>query len=153
MKRDDRDLLLALLDGTLRDDEEHALRARLARSPELRAELARLEGTRTILRTAVEHTAKRAVKPLLAERVMGRIARGEKVAAEDDGAGYLFRFFRPVLAVGLAVGAALAFYNVSISDQYATHGSVAETVLALPSVSTAAIYDLPDLPTNQADEQ
>lgn len=151
MKRSDTDILLTLLDGRLSSDEERILRGRLESSPQLRAQLADLERMRATLRSTVELESEGTLKPLFSERVMAGLA-ATITPAEEQG-GYLLRFFRPVLAVGLALGAALAIYNVQIAGEYADDGSVADKVLGLPTVSTASIYDLSAISTSTTGEE
>ena len=157
MNTENNDLLLRLLEGKLPDDEAKAVRQRLEESPELRQELADLRRLRATMRRTVDHTVAGSLRPLFSDRVMMRLAdepaaRSAPAFMEEE-IGFLSRFFRPVLAVGLFFAVALALYNVNIAGDYSMESSITESILGLPPVSTTSVYDLDLYSNSQASEQ
>jgi hypothetical protein len=69
-------------------------------------------------------------------------AAGTASSFLDEQIAFLTRLFRPVLAFGLLFAIALAVYNVNIAGDYSTQGSITESVLGLPALSTTSVYDL-----------
>jgi anti-sigma factor RsiW len=140
MKPNDIDLLLRHLDGELTSEETMALQSRLAGSPELRRELEQLRGTRRLVASTVETAARRGTRPLLAERVLGRLASPE--LPEEEFFGFLSGFFRPIALTACLLLLGLILYNANLSRQYVVTGNAAESVMGLPPVNSTTIYDL-----------
>jgi hypothetical protein len=140
MKSNDTDRMLRLIEGSLTEDAERELRDRIAASPELRREFERLNGTRQILRDTVRSSSERALRPFFTERLMSRLASRQSV--EEELAGFLSRIFRPIAVAASLLLVGLAIYNATLSSQYEVRGNAAESVLALPPVSSASVYDL-----------
>ena len=145
MNENENDMLLRMLEGRLSEEEEKLMRLRLAESPALRQELERLQRLRWVMRASADETAGRSLKPMFSDRVLARIAESPvpiPASAIDDMVGFLSRLFRPVLAFGLLLVVALTLYNVNIASEYDEQGSITETVLGMPTLSTTAVYDL-----------
>jgi anti-sigma factor RsiW len=157
MNESENDRLLRMVEGSLPADEEEEMRRRLAGSPELRREFDELQRLRWIMRAGVEETAGRSLRPLFSDRVMARLSAEDTTLATaspiDEMVEFLTRLFRPVLAVGLLFAVALALYNVNIASAYSEPGTITESVLGLPAVSSTAVYDLDLYSNNFASEQ
>jgi hypothetical protein len=105
-----------------------------------------------LLRTAVDAGGAEAIAPGFMERLDRRLL--EKTSPEEAAFGSLWLAFRPVAVAFSLLLVGLAIYNIHLSRQYLQQGNVAESVLGLPPVSAASVYDLDQsTPSGRSDER
>jgi anti-sigma factor RsiW len=126
---DDQEQILKLLDGALSDDEERALRARIAASESLAGELERLAAIRGALRESTT-----ASFPLgFTDRVMRRL--GEEESPEVALYSALQWLFRRAAVAGLVVAGIIGTLNIMEYTDEGVSGSAVESLFGLPSVT------------------
>ena len=137
--------LLRWLDDQMTPAERASLEAELAGNSALRQELEVLKQTRSLLRSTSVEQADAALSPFFADRLMKRLSPTQAVprpSMDEEFAALLGQWFRPVALVGMVLVLGLATYNVNLARDYQEESTVAESVFALPPVSSDAIYDL-----------
>lgn len=144
MKERDRELddLLRLLDGTLSEQEAENIRIRLDRSASLKHEFENLRKTRKQLQDTVEESAANALDPFFTDRLMRKVNQRAVVSQQDELVNMLGRVFRPVALAGFVLSICLAVYNINLAKDYTVDTTTAESVLALPPVTSMAVFDL-----------
>ena len=139
----DTDNLLRLLQGQMSEDEELILRERLEQSAYLREELFRLSGARDWLQDAAAYSAASALDPFFTDRLMRRVNKSPSVGGrEEDLAAMLAQVFRPVALASLVLALCLMAYNVRLAEDYSVDTTTAESMLALPPVTSMSAFDL-----------
>lgn len=138
------DLLLRYLAGELPAEEAVQLTKALERSADLRAALADLAATQDLLKEVTQADADAALDPFFTDRLMKKLEPVQPVSTgwDEELAGLLASIFRPVAIAGFFLALCLAVYNINLSNGYTVASSPTESILAIPSVSTMAIYDL-----------
>ena len=139
----DIDDLLRLIEGVMDDEEAGAMRERLERSASLREAYEQLKASRQWMQSAVEVSAADALRPFFTDRLMRKLrpVPPESVPFEDLVA-MMTRVFRPVAIAGFLLAVGLAVYNVDISRDYSVDTTTTEAILALPPVTSMAVFDL-----------
>ena len=126
-----RDLLLRYLDGELAPDQMLALRERLDREPNLRAQLGQMQSLRGVL----EAGRPESFSPFFSRRVINRIGSNrDPIAALYDSLRWSFT--RTAVA-GLALAGFLGAYNLLQYQSLGLVSSFLEAVFGLPSTSFA----------------
>lgn len=139
----DIDFLLRYLEGKLSDVEADRLASRLKTSPKLRDELAQVKMTQSALQQATTASVEDALAPFFTDRLMKKLTPQSAAASlEEELAMFLIRLFRPIAIAGLFLALCLALYNVNLSNAYSSDPSTAESILAMPPVTSMAVYDL-----------
>ncbi len=138
------DTLLRYLAGELSAEEAAQLATSLMESVSLRAELAALSSTQDLLKEVSSADAATALDPFFTDRLMKKLDPVQPAASslDEELAGLLVGFFRPVAIAGLFLALCLAVYNINLSNGYTVTSTTTESILAIPSVSTMAVYEL-----------
>ena len=139
------DDLLRYLEGRLSADAKDELERTLTGSPALQESLARVKATQDLLQQTAADTAEDALAPFFTDRLMKKLARetaSSGMSLEEEMAAFLGRLFRPVAIAGLFLALCLAVYNINLSNDYTSDPSTAESILAMPPLTSTAIYDL-----------
>ncbi len=144
MKEDQNtDYLLRYLQGRLEGEELQSLQSRLQQSQELRERLAELKATRALLQDTAATSTEDALAPFFTDRLMKKLEpKPATISLEEELAGLLSKLFRPVAIAGFFLSICLAVYNINLSNEYSSDSSTAESILAIPPVTSMAIYDL-----------
>ncbi|MEM8485226.1 MAG: hypothetical protein AAF564_06730 [Bacteroidota bacterium] len=138
------DTLLRYLAGELSAEEAAQLATSLMQSASLRSELAQLSATQDLLKEVTTADSADALDPFFTDRLMKKLdpAQSQTPSWDEELAGLLVGFFRPVAIAGLFLALCLAVYNINLSNGYTVDSTTTESILAIPSVSTMAVYDL-----------
>lgn len=139
------DDLLQYLEGRLPAESASRLERDLADSPALSEKLARVRATRGLLRQTANQAGEDALLPFFTDRLMKKLAPQEAApvpSLEEELALSLSRLFRPVAILGLFLALCLAVYNINLSNDYTSNPSTAESILAMPPLTSTAIYDM-----------
>ena len=138
------DTLLRYLAGELSAEEAAQLEAALDQSASLKTELAQLATTQELLKDVTAADATGALDPFFTDRLMKKLAPAPAATLswDEELAGMLAGIFRPVAIAGFFLALCLAVYNINLSNGYTVDSTATESILAIPSVSTMAVYDL-----------
>lgn len=139
------DELLSYLEGRLSAEAQHQLEAALNASSELRRELEQLQATQHLLQATASDAAKDVLSPFFTDRLMKQLSPQPGTGAfslEEELAMLLGRLFRPVAIAGLVLAICLAVYNINLANDYNANPSTAESILAMPPLTSSAIYEL-----------
>ena len=137
------DYLLRYLEGKLSDTEVHQLESGLKQSQQLRNELAQLKATQAVLRQAAKTGSEDVLAPFFTDRLMKKLVPPlPSISLEEELATLLTRLFRPIAIVGLFLALCLAVYNINLSNGFSSDPSTAESILAMPPITSMAVYDL-----------
>lgn len=102
---------------------------------------------KTWLAEMVDQERKKAVRPMLADRIVrtareqGLVGLGARRSAFEDMTFGILGWFRPVVAICLLVLALLIAYNIRLTTSLPGMDSPTDRLLGLPSVSVAVAYD------------
>ncbi len=139
----DTDFLLRYLEGKLSDADVKKLESSLQHSVTLKDELARLKATQSLLQQTTTASSEDVLNPFFTDRLMKKLVpEAAPSTLEDELAGLLTRLFRPVAIAGLFLALCLAVYNINLSNGYSSDPSTAESIFAMPPVTSMAVYDL-----------
>ncbi len=137
------DFLLRYLEGNVSDIERRQFVEDLKQSRQLQEELTQLKATQALLQQVAAAASEDVLKPFFTDRLMKNLVPGSvSVSVEEELASFMSLLFRPIAIAGLVLALCLAVYNINLSNGYSSDPSTAESILAMPPVTSMAVYEL-----------
>lgn len=135
------DSIARFINGELSEEEQARFQRDIAADPELRDEVVQYDQFVRTARQVVDSQAEQRLDPFFADRLMKVISgNATRVSRQEEFANGLLRWFSPVAVTSLAVIVLLVFGSLTGSDRDSS--SVTDSVLGLPAVTIANVYDL-----------